>query len=103
NTESQPFRDAAASLGEDAARVLDLARRFEGVVNGESIHACGVLVGDEPMDAVVPYRYERSKNASDMRITCWDGADVDDYGLLKLDVLVLRNLDIVSAATRLIA
>ena len=98
------FRDGVEAAGEDGARVVALARSFENVTKLEGIHACGTLIADEPMGDVVPLRGDRSKGAGPeaLRITCWDGKDVEAYGLLKLDVLGLRTLDVISATLRFI-
>ncbi|MFC8797335.1 DNA polymerase III subunit alpha [Promicromonospora sp. NPDC057138] len=98
------FRNAVKAAGGDGARLVALARDFEGVTKLEGIHACGTLIADEPMDQVVPLRRDRSKGAGPdaLRITSWDGKDVEDYGLLKLDVLGLRTLDVISVTLRFI-
>lgn len=96
----EAFRTAVAGAGDDGDRVLRLARAFEGVTKAEGIHACGTLIADEPMAPLVPLRRDRAKGAGDddLLVTVWDGKDVDAYGLLKMDVLGLRNLDVISAA-----
>lgn len=96
----EAFRTAVVGAGEIAETLLPLARAFEGVTKQEGIHACGTLIADEPMAPLVPLRRDRAKGATDedLLVTVWDGKDVDAYGLLKMDVLGLRNLDVVSAA-----
>ena len=100
----EAFRAAVRDSGDPADHILTLARAFEGVTKQEGIHACGTLIADEPMAPLVPLRRDLSKGATDedLLITVWDGKDVDDYGLLKMDVLGLRNLDVISAAVRFI-
>lgn len=86
----------------EAAEVVAFARSFENVVAGEGIHACGVLVSDEPLNSLVPLRWDRKSEGGGW-ITQWDKDDVGDgkgMGLLKLDVLGLRTLDIISEAVR---
>ena len=96
----EAFRKAVTGAGAPAQTVLALARSFEGVTKREGIHACGTLIADEPMVSLVPLRHDRAKGATDedLLVTVWDGKDVDGYGLLKMDVLGLRNLDVISAA-----
>lgn len=97
---SEPFRQAKKKAGDEAIQIVDLAVSFEGVVNGASIHACGTIISDESLESLIPLRYERDKNGrvDAPRISNWDGGNVESFGLLKLDVLGLRNLDIVSTA-----
>lgn len=98
------FREVLAEFGEPGQRVVDLARGFAGTINGESIHACGTLISDVPLTGLIPLRKDRSKaNSSGLDVvTQWDGKDIDTYGMLKLDVLGLRNLDVVSKAVKFI-
>jgi len=98
---SAPFREALASGGEQSARIVELAKSFEGQVANETIHACGVVVADEPLVGVVPLRRD-NRDGRSIYVTEWDGHDVEDLGLVKLDVLGLRNLDIVSTALAII-
>ncbi len=98
------FRVIVEEYGEDGQRVLSLAAGFADTINGESIHACGTLIADTDLNSLIPLRKDRSKAAqSGMDIvTQWDGKDIEKFGLLKLDVLGLRNLDIVSKAVQFI-
>ncbi|MPV50061.1 DNA polymerase III subunit alpha [Pseudactinotalea sp. HY160] len=97
---------AEVDADERAAGVVSLARQFEEVTTGASIHACGTVVSDAPLGDLIPMRKDTGAGSheDDPLVTEWDAAGVDDgIGLLKLDVLGLRNLDIVSAAVRNIA
>ena len=102
-SEGEGFR----ALLEDPAKahlysdVVDLSRPFGGVITREGIHACGVLVSAEPLDTLVPTRRDQ-KSKMKTRVTTWEAHDVEELGLLKLDDLGLRTLDIVSTALRMI-
>lgn len=98
NAATRAFRDRLA-VDPDAARVARLAAPFEGVVANESIHACGILVSDRPLDELVPTRVDARTG---VRVTAWDGKDVEEHGMLKLDDLAIRNLTVVSRALELI-
>lgn len=89
------FREVMANHP-DAKRVVELARPMEGIITSEGIHACGVLVSAEPLDTLVPTRRDQ-KSKFKTRVTTWEAHDVEELGLLKLDDLGLRTLDIVSA------
>jgi len=102
NSAAAAFRAKAADTDE-AKAVVELAHSFEGVVAQEGIHACGVVIADAPFDGLVPLRWDHRKGAEeDTAVTAWDGKDMDDAQFLKLDFLGLRNLDVISAAVRLI-
>ncbi|WP_156250782.1 DNA polymerase III subunit alpha [Pseudactinotalea terrae] len=102
---TEAFRAALHKGGEDAQRIVELAHIFENTIKTPGVHACGVLISDEPMESLVPLRKNRSKTAGPdaPMITEWTGPEVDAYGLLKLDVLGLRNLDVVSHTMTLVA
>lgn len=72
--------------------MMEYAAVLEGVVVSPGRHPCGVVVSDENLTPLVPMRLVEGE-----WITEWDGADIADFGLLKMDVLGLRNLDIVKA------
>lgn len=100
-------RDSAAAgfweeveADQRAGTVIELARSFEEVVTGASIHSCGTVVSDAPLHDLIPMRKDTgdSGHADDPLVTEWDTGGVDEgIGLLKLDVLGLRTLDIISA------
>ncbi|WP_265521038.1 DNA polymerase III subunit alpha [Oerskovia flava] len=92
----------ALERDEDARAAFDLARGMEDTIFGKSIHACGVVLSDEGLDDLVPVRHN-SKDAGALRITEWEGSDVEAFGLVKMDFLVLRNLDIADLCVRIIA
>ena len=98
--EGNDFRKQLQRLGEDGERIIDLARDFEGLVTGVGIHACGVVVADIDLDELVPLRQDTSKIQGEQlsAVTAWDSKDIEAAGLLKLDFLSLRTLDIISLA-----
>ncbi|MCU6479083.1 DNA polymerase III subunit alpha [Arthrobacter sp. A2-55] len=97
----QAFRDLVQNSGEDAEEILALAKSFEGITKTESIHACGFIISPEPLDELVPLRWQSHAKGADPhapRVICWDGGDCEEIGLLKMDVLGLTNLDIAHQA-----
>ncbi|PPG14389.1 DNA polymerase III subunit alpha [Rathayibacter rathayi] len=93
--EADPFRDQLAKLGEKGEDVVALARQFAGTVSGVSIHACGVIVSDLDLTDLIPLRID---SKTGRWVSQWDSKDVEAFGLLKLDILSLRNLDIAHQA-----
>jgi len=71
-----------------AAEAVEVALRLEGVSAGVGIHACGVILSDEPLDALIPLRRDRE---SGMWVTEWEYPDLERTGYLKLDMLRLRT------------
>lgn len=98
--EGNDFRKQLIRLGEDGERIMELAQQFEGLVTGVGIHACGVVVADIDLDELIPLRQDKSKIQGEQlsAVTAWDSKDIEAAGLLKLDFLSLRTLDIISLA-----
>jgi len=79
-------------------KVIDIARRLEGMARHASVHAAGVVVADKPLTDFVPL-YRAADN--DHPITQFDGGSVEKVGLLKMDFLGLRTLTILDRAKQL--
>src|SRR6185312_13862873 len=79
--------------------IVDLAKPLEGLVRQDSIHAAGVVIADRPLTDVVPLQ---QKGADQEVVTQFSGGDVEAVGLLKIDFLGLRNLDVIDKAVELI-
>src|SRR5262245_42994150 len=78
--------------------IVDLAKPLEGLVRQDSIHAAGVVISDRPLTDVVPLQ---QKGADQEVVTQFAMGDVEALGLLKMDFLGLRNLDVIDEAVRL--
>lgn len=82
------------------ARLIDIALRLEGLYRHASTHAAGVVIGDRPLDRLVPlYRDPRS----DMPVTQFNMKWVEQAGLVKFDFLGLKTLTVLQRAVALIA
>ena len=94
--------ELAAEYKNDAGvrRLLDLAMKLEGLPRHASTHAAGVVIGDRPLDELVPlYRDPRS----DMPVTQFDMKYVEAAGLVKFDFLGLKTLSVLKEGQRLLA
>jgi len=75
----------------DVRRLFDLAMKLEGLPRHSSTHAAGVVIGDRPLDQLVPlYRDPRSE----MPVTQFDMKYVEGAGLVKFDFLGLKTLSV---------
>ncbi len=82
-----------------AKEIVDLARPLEGLTRADSIHAAGVVIGAQPLMDVVPLQ---QKGADAEVVTQFSMKNVEALGLLKVDFLGLRNLDVIDKAVALI-
>ena len=86
-------------------RLLDLAKKLEGVSRHASTHAAGLVISDKPLVYYVPLQKESKGEAI---ITQYDMYSIDlnssdnAIGLLKIDLLGLRNLTILENAINLV-
>ncbi len=82
-----------------AKEIVDLARPLEGLTRADSIHAAGVVIGAEPLIDVIPLQ---QKGPDAELVTQFSMNTVEQLGLLKMDFLGLRNLDVIDTAVGLI-
>ena len=88
--ESSDFR-RVYDEDENARRVIDLARKIEGLPRNTSIHAAGVVIAKNPLSSQVPVWVSEGT-----LVTEFDKDDVEALGLLKMDFLGLRTLTIIA-------
>ena len=81
-------------------KLLSIALKLEGLYRHASTHAAGIVIGDRPLDSLVPlYRDPRS----DMPVTQYNMKWVEQAGLVKFDFLGLKTLTVLETAKKLIA
>jgi DNA polymerase III subunit alpha len=79
--------------------VVELAKPLEGLIRQDSIHAAGVVISDRPLTDIVPLQQKGSDQEVVTQFGMWD---VEALGLLKMDFLGLRNLDVIDKAVELV-
>ncbi len=84
---------------EDVVReVIDMARPLEGLIRQDSIHAAGVVISKGPLTDHLPIMQKGDAEV----VTQVSMTDVEKLGLLKMDFLGLRNLDVIDSAVAII-
>ncbi len=71
-----------------------MARPLEGLIRQDSIHAAGVVISDRPLTDYLPLMQKGDAEV----VTQVSMTDVEKLGLLKMDFLGLRNLDVIQSA-----
>ena len=96
-----PDLKRAYNTEEGTKRLIDLAKKLEGVARHASVHAAGVVIADKDITEYTPLQRETRGGKI---ITQYDMYTVgeDGVGLLKMDFLGLRNLTIIQEALRFI-
>lgn len=88
--ESKEFKSMYESVPE-VKRLIDLARKVEGLPRHSSTHAAGVVIARNPLTDYLPV------SVSDgTLVTEFDKDHVEELGLLKMDFLGLRTLTVIS-------
>ncbi|MHC4906481.1 MAG: DNA polymerase III subunit alpha, partial [Planctomycetota bacterium] len=97
--EVEPDLKKAYDENETTRKVIDVGRKLEGLARHASVHACGVVISDEPLTNFLPLYKQAGSN--DL-ITQFEGPTVEKVGLLKMDFLGLKTLSIIQRAVDLI-
>ncbi|MGA8747099.1 MAG: DNA polymerase III subunit alpha, partial [Solirubrobacterales bacterium] len=99
----------------DAKRIIDVARGLEGIIRNNSIHAAAVVIADRPLQEIVPLQLAEDRAAASANgngsgkperqykiVTQYSMVPIEEMGLLKMDFLGLRNLDVIEDAIEII-
>ncbi len=78
----------------DVRRLVDTARKLEGITRNASVHAAGVVISKEPLVELVPL----ARSADGEVVTQYPMGDLETIGLLKMDFLGLSNLSVLAQA-----
>jgi DNA polymerase III subunit alpha len=100
----------------DAKRILDVAQGLEGIIRNNSIHAAAVVIADRPLQEIVPLQLAEDRGAGPAGgngnggkterqykvVTQYSMGPIEEIGLLKMDFLGLRNLDVIEDAVEIV-
>lgn len=76
-------------------KLFEIAIKLEGLYRNSGMHAAGVVIGDRPLEQLVPlYKDPRA----DMPVTMYDMKYVEETGLIKFDFLGLKTLTVIQRA-----
>ena len=100
-----PGQELANEVAKDptAKQIVDVAQGLEGIVRNASIHAAAVVISDRDLTDIVPLQLADAgtdeKGAKVYRtVTQYSMKPIEEIGLLKMDFLGLRNLDVIEDA-----
>ena len=97
--DSEPRLQQIAEAEPLAQRLFEITEKIEGLYRHASTHPAGVVIGDRPLDEILPlYRDPRS----DMPVTQFDYEDAEKAGLVKFDFLGLKTLTVIAKAEELL-
>jgi DNA polymerase-3 subunit alpha len=97
--ESEPRLQTIAEQEPVAQQLFSIVEKIEGLYRHASTHPAGVVIGDRPLDELLPlYRDPRSE----MPVTQFDYEDAEKAGLVKFDFLGLKTLTVIAKAEELL-
>lgn len=93
---------------EKVSKIVHIAISLEGAVRGTGVHACGMIIAPEPAVNFVslqhpPLTWWKTERDETRIVSQYEWYGVEDVGLLKMDLLGLRNLTIIKQTIRIIA
>jgi DNA polymerase III subunit alpha len=101
----------------DSKKIIDVAQGLEGIIRNNSIHAAAVVIADRPLQEIVPLQLAEDRSAPAANgsgggngkaerqykiVTQYSMGPIEEIGLLKMDFLGLRNLDVIEDAAAII-
>jgi DNA polymerase-3 subunit alpha len=110
---SPELRAERESANETIRKTLEYAEKLEGSVRQTGVHACGVIIGKDDLELYAPIATVRDKDAKAPKgkmqskeeqdeqlknVVQFEGKQVEDVGLIKMDFLGLRTLSIIKDA-----
>jgi DNA polymerase III subunit alpha len=102
----QPLR-AEVDRDPTARQIVEVAQGLEGIVRNSSLHAAAVVIADRPLTDIVPLQIADAGSDENgervfRTVTQFTMKPVEQIGLLKMDFLGLRNLDVIEDALDII-
>jgi DNA polymerase-3 subunit alpha len=82
----------------EGKELIDLAQKLEGLTRHSSTHAAGVVIGDRPLDELLPMMVDKDGND----VTQYSMTNVEKIGLVKFDFLGLKTLTVLHTACQII-
>ncbi len=96
----------AVDTDPQARQLIQTAKKLEGVARHASTHACGVVITKNPITDYMPIQWAvksgGKKGEEQALVTQYEMRSVEALGLLKMDILGLRNLTVIEKALELI-
>lgn len=81
----------------EAKRLLDISMSVEGLVRHTTTHAAGIVISPEPVTNLIPVQKDRNGHV----ISQFDMASLEAVGMLKVDLLGLKTLEVLDHAQKL--
>src|SRR5277367_203133 len=97
--EDEPRLQAESDRDPITRRAFDIAQKLEGLHRHASTHAAGIVIGERPLNELVPLYRDPKSN---MPVTQFNMKWVEPAGLVKFDFLGLKTLTVLDLAVKLV-
>jgi len=97
--DDEPRLQAARDSDPVVARAFNIAQKLEGLHRHASTHAAGIVIGERPLNEMVPLYRDPKSN---MPVTQFNMKWVEQAGLVKFDFLGLKTLTVLETAAALL-
>ena len=92
------FRQELDNEDPRVGETIRFAEKLEGSVRNTGVHACGVIIGRDPITDWVPVSTATDSDGERIIVTQYEGGVIESTGLIKMDFLGLKNLSIIKEA-----
>ncbi len=96
--ENNPEFAELINSSDELKRLAEIVRKVAGLARGVSKHACGVIISPQPVVEYVPI--QKDAHNEGLGITQYEFMQLEDVGLLKFDLLGLKNLNVIGNALK---
>ena len=98
--EKVPELSQAYDIDDQTKKLLDIAKKLEGIARHASTHACGIVIAKNSLDFYTPRQF--APQDENTIVSQYEMHAIEALGLLKMDFLGLKNLTIVETTLNLI-
>ena len=92
------FRAELDNVDPRVGETIRYAEKLEGSIRSTGVHACGVIIGHDPISDWVPVSTATDSDGERIIVTQYEGGVIESTGLIKMDFLGLKNLSIIKEA-----
>lgn len=94
--DTEKYQDLIENSDVSVRNTLEYAREIENTICGTGVHACGIVIGKNAITNYAPLCLAYDKYTDkQVAVTQYDGTQIEDTGLIKLDLLGLKTLSII--------
>ncbi|HOV13142.1 MAG TPA: DNA polymerase III subunit alpha [Spirochaetota bacterium] len=87
---------------DDEKKLLEVSAKLENTTRHTSVHAAGVVIGQKDIIEYVPLQIDKDEKLGDTITTQFEGKNLEECGLVKMDFLGLITLTLIKNCLKLL-